>query len=197
MRWGSHWLEIVVVVGIRRLGLLLGAIPGDTRRGLSDGVVSNVAREGGRGRANGSSAAPSRLHAIGGQLSRAEVGESSGVHTTGGCVGARGGSNVRSARSVGRVVSDGHRAQSGRGNVSGDCRSGNRSWIRRRNGGIGSKTLTTNVADRGGGVGEAHILKARVGVVSVDVGRVHQFGGLAVVEGEMLESSLHCKLQMS
>ena len=80
-RW-SDWLEIVVIVGIGRLGLLLGAIPGDTRRGLSDGVVSKIAGNGRGGRANGSSAAPSGLHAVGGQLSRAEVGEGGGVHTT-------------------------------------------------------------------------------------------------------------------
>ena len=46
MGWGSDWLEIVGIVGIRRLGLLLGAVPGDTRRGLSDGVASNIARDG-------------------------------------------------------------------------------------------------------------------------------------------------------
>ena len=50
---GSGWLEIVVIVGIRRLGLLLGAIPGHARRGLSDGVVSDVAREERRRRVNG------------------------------------------------------------------------------------------------------------------------------------------------
>jgi len=80
--WGSDWLEIVVIVGIGRLGLLLGAIPGHTRWGLSNGVVSGIAGNGRRGRANWSSAAPSRLHAVGGQLSRAEAGESGGVHTT-------------------------------------------------------------------------------------------------------------------
>jgi hypothetical protein len=79
---GGDGLEIVVIVGIRRLGLLLGAIPGDTRRGLSDRVVPNIAGDGGRGRANGSSATPSGLHAVGGQLPRAEVGEGGGVHTT-------------------------------------------------------------------------------------------------------------------
>jgi len=62
---GSDGLEIIVIVGIGRLGLLLGAIPGHTRRGLSDGVVSDVARDGRGGRTNGSSAAPSRLHAVG------------------------------------------------------------------------------------------------------------------------------------
>ena len=56
--------------------------------------------------------------------------------------------------------------------------------------------LTTNVADRGGGVGEAHVLKAGVGIVSVNVGRVHQFWGLAVFKSEMLEGGLHCRLQM-
>ena len=61
---GSDWLEIIVIVGIGRLGLLLGAIPGHARRGLSDGVVSDVTREGGRRRANGSTAAPSGLHAV-------------------------------------------------------------------------------------------------------------------------------------
>jgi hypothetical protein len=79
---GSDWLEIVIIVGIGRLGLLLGAIPGHTRRGLSDGVVSEAAGDGRGGRANGSSAAPSRLHAVRRQLSRAEAGESGGVHTT-------------------------------------------------------------------------------------------------------------------
>ena len=70
--------------------------------------------------------------------------------------------------------------------------------IRTRDGGwIGRKTLTTNVADRGGGVGETHVLKPRVRIVGVDVGRVHQFWGLAVVEGEVLEGGLHCRLQMS
>ena len=59
------------------------------------------------------------------------------------------------------------------------------------------KTLTTNVADRGGGVGESHVLEAAVRIVGVDVGRVHQFGGLAVVEGEVLEGGLHCRLKMS
>jgi hypothetical protein len=78
---GSDGLEIVVIVGIGRLGLLL-AIPGHTRLGLSDGVVSDAAGNGGGGRANVSSAAPSGLHAVGGQLSRAEVGEGGGVHTT-------------------------------------------------------------------------------------------------------------------
>jgi len=80
--WGSDWLEIVVIVGIGRLGLLLGAIPGNTRGGLSDGVVPDIAGDGRGGRANGSSAAPSRLHAVRRQLSRAKVGESGGVHTT-------------------------------------------------------------------------------------------------------------------
>jgi len=56
------------------------------------------------------------------------------------------------------------------------------------------KTLTTNVADRGGGVGETHILEAVVGIVGVDVGWVHQIGGLAVVKGEVLEGGLHCRL---
>ena len=79
---GSDWLEIVVIVGIRRLGLLLGAIPGYTRRGLGDGVVSSIAGNGRGGRANGTSAAPSRLHAVGGQFSRAEVSEGGGVHAT-------------------------------------------------------------------------------------------------------------------
>jgi hypothetical protein len=79
---GSDGLEIVVIVGIGRLGLLLGAIPGHARWGLSDGVVPNSAGDWGGGRANGSSAVPSRLHAVGGQLSRAKVGESGGVHTT-------------------------------------------------------------------------------------------------------------------
>jgi hypothetical protein len=61
---------------------------------------------------------------------------------------------------------------------------------------IGSKTLTTNGADRGGGVGETHVFEAGVGIVSVNVRWVHQFWSLAVVEGEMLEVGLHCRLQM-
>ena len=70
--------------------------------------------------------------------------------------------------------------------------------VRSVNGGrIGSKKkLTTNVADRSGGVREAHVLKAGVGIVSVNTGWVHQFWGLAVFEGEMLEGGLHCRLQM-
>ena len=59
------------------------------------------------------------------------------------------------------------------------------------------KTLTTKVADRSWGVGETHILDAGVGIVGIDVGWVHQFGGLAVVEVEVLEGGLHCRLQMS
>ena len=64
---GGLWLEIIVVVGIGGLGLL-GTTPGHTKRGLSDGVVSEVV--GGRkgGRANGSSVAPSGLHAVRRQL---------------------------------------------------------------------------------------------------------------------------------
>ena len=58
------------------------------------------------------------------------------------------------------------------------------------------KKLTTHGADRGGGVGETHVLKAGVRIVSVDVGRVHQFWGLAVFESEMLEGGLHCRMQM-
>ena len=116
---GSDRLEIVVIIGIRGLGLLLGAIPGHARRGLSDGVVSNIAGDGRGGRANGSSAAPSRLHAVGRQLSRAEVGEGGRVHATRGRVWTRRRSNVRSAV-VGRIVGDGHRAQAGGGIVSGD-----------------------------------------------------------------------------
>ena len=58
------------------------------------------------------------------------------------------------------------------------------------------KKLTTNSADRGGGVGETHILKPGVGVVSVNAGWIHQFWGLAVFEGEMLEGGLHCRLQV-
>jgi hypothetical protein len=81
VRGGSDGLEVVVVVGIGGLGLLLGAIPGHARWGLGDGVVPSVAGDGWGGRANWSSAAPSRLHAVGGQLSRAQVGESRGVHT--------------------------------------------------------------------------------------------------------------------
>ena len=80
--WGSDWLEIVVIVGIGRLGLLLGTIPGHTRGRLGDGVVSEAAGDGRGGGANGSSAAPSGLHAVRRQLTRAKVGESSGVHTT-------------------------------------------------------------------------------------------------------------------
>ena len=79
---GGDWLEIVIIVGIGRLGLLLGTIPGHTRRGLSDGVVSDVAGGRRRGRANGSSAAPSGLHAVRRQLAGAEVCESGWVHTT-------------------------------------------------------------------------------------------------------------------
>jgi len=56
--------------------------------------------------------------------------------------------------------------------------------------------LTTNSADRGGGVGETHVLKARVGIVGVAAGGVHQFWGLAVFEGKVLEGGLHCRLQM-
>ena len=60
---------------------------------------------------------------------------------------------------------------------------------------IGSKKeLTTHGADRSGGVGETHVLKPGVGVVSVDVRRVHQFWGLAAFESEMLEGGLHCRL---
>lgn len=172
---GSNGLEIVIIIGIGRLGLLLGAIPGYTRRGLSDGVVSNVARDRRRGRADGSTAAPSRLHTVRGQLARAKVSEGSGVNATRGSVGARGGSDVRSARSVGWIVSsDGHRAHAGRGNVSGEIKG----------------------ADRGGRVGEAHVLKTGVRVVSVDAGWVHQFWGLAGFESEMLERGLHCRMQM-
>jgi len=80
--WGSDWLEIVVIVRIGRLGLLLGAIPGHTRGRLGDGVVSEAAGDRRGGRANGSSAAPSGLHAVRRQLTRAKVGESGGVHTT-------------------------------------------------------------------------------------------------------------------
>ena len=58
----------------------------------------------------------------------------------------------------------------------------------------GKKALTTNGADRGGRVGEAHVLKARVRVVGVNIGRVHQFWGLAGFESEMLEGGLHCRL---
>jgi len=119
MGWGSDWLEIIVIVGIGRLRLLLGAIPGYASRGLGDGVVSNIAGNGRGGRANGSSAAPSRLHAVGGQLSRAEVGDGGRVHATRGSVGTGRGSDVRSAV-VGRIVVDGHRAQAGGGIVSGD-----------------------------------------------------------------------------
>ena len=43
VRGGGDWLEIVIIVGIGGLGLLLGAIPGHTRRGLGDGVVTDVA----------------------------------------------------------------------------------------------------------------------------------------------------------
>ena len=60
---GSCWLEIIVVVGIRRLGRL-GVIPGYARWELSDGVVLDVVREGRRERANGSMAVPSGLHAV-------------------------------------------------------------------------------------------------------------------------------------
>jgi hypothetical protein len=68
--------------------------------------------------------------------------------------------------------------------------------VRNKNGdGIRCKTkLTTNGADRGGRVGEAHVLKARVRVVGVDIGRIHQFRGLAVFESEMFEGGLHCRL---
>ena len=64
-------------------------------------------------------------------------------------------------------------------------------------GGIGSKSgLTTNRADRARRVWEAHVLKAGVGVVSVNVGGIHQFWGLAVFKSEMLEGGLHCRLQL-
>jgi hypothetical protein len=79
---GSDGLEIVIVVGIGGLGLLLGAIPGHTRGWLSDGVVTDVAGDGWGGRANGSSTAPSGLHAIRRQLARAKVSEGGWVHTT-------------------------------------------------------------------------------------------------------------------
>ena len=82
VRRRSEGLEIVIVVGIGRLGLLLCAIPGHTRWGLSDGVVTGGAGDGGRGRADGSTAAPSRLHAVRRQLAGAEVGDGGGVHTT-------------------------------------------------------------------------------------------------------------------
>jgi hypothetical protein len=82
VRGGSDGLEIVIIVGIRRLGLLLGAIPGHTRRGLSDGVVSGAAGDGWGGRADGSAAAPSRLHAIRRQLAGAKASEGGGVDTT-------------------------------------------------------------------------------------------------------------------
>ena len=45
---GSDWLEIIIVVGIRRLGIPLGAVPGHTRWGVSDGIVPDITREGGR-----------------------------------------------------------------------------------------------------------------------------------------------------
>ena len=79
---GGDWLEIVIVIRIGRFGLLLGAIPGHTRRGLSNGVVSDGAGDGGRGRTDGSTAAPSRLHAVRRQLAGAKVGDCGGVHTT-------------------------------------------------------------------------------------------------------------------
>jgi hypothetical protein len=175
VRWGSDWLEIVVVIGIRGLGLLLGAIPGHTRWGLSDGVVTDAAGNGWGGGANWSSAAPSRLHAVRRQLAWAEVGEGGRVHSTGGSVWTRWGGNIRSARSVRRVVGgNGHRAQAGGGIVSGE----------------------TDAADRSGGVGETHVLKAGIRVVSVNARRVHQFWGLAVFESDVLEGGLHCRLQM-
>ena len=70
--------------------------------------------------------------------------------------------------------------------------------VRNRNGdGIGGKTeLTTNGADRGGRVGETHVLKAGVGIVGVDTRWIHQFWGLAGFESEMLEGGLHCRLRM-
>ena len=46
---------------------------------------------------------------------------------------------------------------------------------------------TTHRANRGRGVGETHALRPGVGIVSVDTGWVHQFWGLAVFEGEVLE----------
>ena len=62
---------------------------------------------------------------------------------------------------------------------------------------IGSKfKLTTNGADRSGRIGEAHILKTAIGVVSVDAGWVHQIRGLAGLESEMLEGGLHCRFEM-
>ena len=68
--------------------------------------------------------------------------------------------------------------------------------VRKRNGdGSGGKRkLTTNGADPGGRVGEAHVLKTRVRVVGVNTGRVHQFWGLAGFESEVLEGGLHCRL---
>ena len=79
---GSRGLEIVIIVGIGGLGLLLGAIPGHTRRGLSDRVVSDVTGDGRGGGAGGTPTAPSGLHAVRRQLAGAKVGESGRVHTT-------------------------------------------------------------------------------------------------------------------
>ena len=55
--------------------------PGHARRGLSDGVVSDVAREG-RRRANRSTAAPYGSHAVQRQPARAKVNEGGSVDAT-------------------------------------------------------------------------------------------------------------------
>lgn len=75
MEGGSEGLEIV------RIGIfgLLGIILSNTEQRLCDGDVSNTAgNRKGRG-SNESLAASSTLHAIGGLLSRAVVGEGSRV----------------------------------------------------------------------------------------------------------------------
>ena len=36
------------------------------------------------------------------------------------------------------------------------------------------------------------VLKAGVGIVSVNIGQIHRFWDLAVFESEMLEGGLHC-----
>ena len=56
--------------------------------------------------------------------------------------------------------------------------------------------LTTDRANRGGRVGETHVLKVGVGIVGVNAGRVHQFRGLAGFKSEMLEGGLHCRFEV-
>ena len=76
-RTESDWLEIIFIVGARRLEVL-GVIPGHARQGLSDGVVSSCVGDRRGGRANRSSAAPSGLHAVERELTRVILARAAG-----------------------------------------------------------------------------------------------------------------------